>query len=416
MKVSLSGRLSPLVPIVAAIACMALAATPVRCDQQGAQKPAIAMPLLQLPAGMDYRIQLGDQLDYFVIGHDDLRATVTVLPDGLCAFPWAGTVHAAGMTELELTTLLEKKLSGMINSPAVTIIVHPSATNAPLGAVSILGAVKTPGQYPIMAGARLFDLIAVAGGLAQNPSDTDILVLRSGAAAPIHISGSALFAMTDISQNVPIVPGDSIVAQAPEKIVLPEIQIAGEVARAGGFDVPKEGVTLTAAMAMAGGALPGAALTRAQISHGDQVRVVDITQVSEDMTDSASKQRLMPGDVMLVPTNFNRYSIVGEVKVAGSLPISENSQLTVTQAVLNAGGTTSNADLMKSHLVRRDSSGKVIVIPFDLGQVELGKGTDFLVDRGDIIYIPTRRQPNTNLTTWLSVLTSALSIWSIAKK
>jgi len=411
MKVSLSGRLSPLVPIVAAIACMALAAAPVRCDQRAAQKASLATIASDGVANADYRIHESDQLDFSVLGHDELKASVTVLPDGYCSFPGAGPVHAAGLAESELTRLLEKKLSFTINGPEVTIIVHPSISAVK---VSIIGAVRSPGQYPVQRDTRLIDVIALAGGLMQDPSITDILVVEPGGTNPHHIDVPLLMASSDLSQNITVAAGDVILVQALDARWL-AIQIAGEVVRAGTFEIPKAGVLLPAALAMAGGPLPDASLTRAQILHEGQVRTVDLTKIVQNLTDASAQVRLMPGDVLQVPANLNRFAVVGMVKNPGLQEVAEGTKMTVSDAIIDAGGILETADLMKCALVRQDSAGKVTSTQIDVGRILSGKDADYQIQRGDVIFVPSRRASNINAATWVAAGGGLAAIINILK-
>ena len=53
-------------------------------------------PALTNATPMAYVLSPDDQLDISVRGHDDFKASVTVLPDGTFNYPVVGKVHAAG--------------------------------------------------------------------------------------------------------------------------------------------------------------------------------------------------------------------------------------------------------------------------------------------------------------------------------
>ena len=407
MKVSLPGRLSPIALIGAAIACMAFAVSPVRSDPQA----AAAASQDDGAAAADYRIHASDELDFSVLGHDELKCSVIVLPDGFCSFPGVGTMHVAGRTELELTSLLEKKLAYTINSPDVTIIIRPSISAVK---VSIIGAVKAPGQYPVDRDTRLIDVIALAGGLTQDPDATDILVVNPGGVTSHRIDAVRLMASSDLSQNILLRAGDVILVQALDIRWL-AIQVAGEVVRPGAFDVPKSGVLLPAALAMAGGPLPTAALTKAQILHEGHARTVDLSGIVLNLADNSAQERLLPGDVLQLPVNLDRFAVVGMVKNPGPQEMAEGTRMTVAEAIVNAGGILESADLMKCALVRQDATGKPAPIPIDVGRILSGKDVDHQIERGDIIFIPARHGTPASASSWVAAGGGLAALYSVFK-
>ncbi|MDR3710317.1 MAG: SLBB domain-containing protein [Capsulimonadaceae bacterium] len=360
--------------------------------------PNVVMPIVaEQPA--TYVIHDGDSIDFSVLGHDELKATVTVLPDGTASFPGAGVVQTAGLSASDLTSLLEKKVGTTINGPTVTVIVHPVIDFAK---ASVIGAVKTPGQYAISSDMRLIDVVASAGGLAQGPELTSILVVHPGGTSSQRIEGATLMSNSDPSQNIPIKPGDVIIVQAQDERWL-VIQMAGEVAHPGAYSVPKEGVLLPAALAMAGGVLPTGSMKNAQILHNGQVRTVDIDRIRQNLNDDAAKERLMPGDVLQVPANENRVAILGEVHNPAAYSLSEKGDTTVSQAILLAGGTTDTADTGKVNLIRQDNTGKLVSISVSMDDIMSGKTRDYKLARGDVVYVPAKHKSDFNLVNWVGL-------------
>lgn len=60
------------------------------------------------PPDASYVLSPDDGIDISVLGHDELRASVTILPDGSFNYPVIGKVHAAGLTVDGLTKTLSK--------------------------------------------------------------------------------------------------------------------------------------------------------------------------------------------------------------------------------------------------------------------------------------------------------------------
>ena len=159
-------------------------------------------------------------------GHDDLKETATILPDGTFSYPILHTVHAAGLTTEGLTRRLEEGLSqsGQINGPQVTVSLRESRPRK----VSIVGAVKAQGLFDFRTGQRLRDLVLEAGGTAGDAALTQATLLTAdGRSLPIRLA--ALLDGSDPAQNLPLAPGDllSVLARPAG-----QAQIVGEVAKA----------------------------------------------------------------------------------------------------------------------------------------------------------------------------------------
>lgn len=98
--------------------------------------------------------------------------TYVVDPRGDIDFPKLGTLHVAGMTQMQLKDFLTKRISEYVKNPMVTVQL--------LGyKVSVLGEVKVPG--PINTNAEhysILDAISNRGGLTEFAVARNILVMR----------------------------------------------------------------------------------------------------------------------------------------------------------------------------------------------------------------------------------------------
>ncbi|MEM7447179.1 MAG: polysaccharide biosynthesis/export family protein [Myxococcota bacterium] len=91
--------------------------------------------------------------------------------------------------------------------------------------------------------------------------------------------------------------------------------------------------------------------------------------------------------VLVEEYNSKKISIVGEVRNPGSFQIS--SGLTVAQAVSLAGGFTNIAD-ENSTVVTRKVDGSLRRFRVPVREVTRGRTEDFLLQSGDLIYVPQR--------------------------
>lgn len=331
-----------------------------------------------------YVLANDDQLDIAVAGHEELKASVTVLSDGTISVPQVGTVRAAGLTVEGLKRVLTKALSQTINQPDVTIGVH----SAQVQKVSVLGAVKAPGQFPIKPEARLLDVVAAAGGFAQDAGLTQATLVSDGGGKSTIIDVPALMANADTAQNLPLSSGDVLLVQAREAPVY-QVQVTGEVGKPGTYPVPKEGVPVLSLLTTAGGPQPDAALTEAQILHDGKVQTVNLRPLTSDLGSAVGNIRLLPGDVLQVPANVAKVALLGAVGRPGAYDMPDGGNLSATSALILAGGTSSDADMKNATLLRRDQNGQPVLLALNLASLLTGQTKDATLQPGDILYVPS---------------------------
>lgn len=106
-----------------------------------------------------------DKLRITVYEHDDLSQEVTLAADGGFAFPLIGKVQASGMTVEQLEQYLKQELSkDYIVNPQVSVTMLESRNRH----VYVLGAVGSPGVYPLKYNASVLELLTQAGGIRDD--------------------------------------------------------------------------------------------------------------------------------------------------------------------------------------------------------------------------------------------------------
>lgn len=124
-----------------------------------------------------YRISPGDQIAIYVWGDERLQRTLTILPDGTFAFPLAGTIQAAGRTpnevEADLSKLLAPQYKGVDQQVTVSV-------QAPSGMqFSIIGKVRSPGNFSPTRYVNVLNALALAGGPTDFADVSNIVILRN---------------------------------------------------------------------------------------------------------------------------------------------------------------------------------------------------------------------------------------------
>ena len=130
---------------------------------------------MSTPGNSAYKIGPLDVLDISVFKVPELSHTVQVSDAGTINLPLVGEVQAGGRTGREVEHDLAAKLGAKyLQSPQVTVFVKEYNSQR----ITIEGAVKKPGVYPIRGKATLLQMVASAEGLNDVADYSDIVVFR----------------------------------------------------------------------------------------------------------------------------------------------------------------------------------------------------------------------------------------------
>jgi protein involved in polysaccharide export with SLBB domain len=172
----------------------------------------------------------GDVLYLGLYGAPELaRSEVSIGPDGRISYLEAQDVRAEGLTIDELRAALDKELANYRRAPRTMI--------TPISFRSkryyILGKIMTKGVYTLDRPMTVLEAIARAHGLENGLVDRNVVDLadfqksflaRGGKRYPLNFE--KLFEEGDLSQNIPIEPGDYIYFPSTD---IKEVYVVGEV-------------------------------------------------------------------------------------------------------------------------------------------------------------------------------------------
>ena len=134
------------------------------------------LALANTPSASAYRIGPQDVLEISVFKVPELNRSVQVADVGTINLPLVNEVMAVGRTPQELERDLTAKLGAKyLQSPQVTVNVREYNSQR----VTVEGAVRNPGVYPIKGKSTLLQAMAYAGGVDMNVATNDILVFRT---------------------------------------------------------------------------------------------------------------------------------------------------------------------------------------------------------------------------------------------
>lgn len=198
-------------------------------------------------AASEYHLGAGDVLHITVYQNPDLTLDTRVSEAGVISYPLLGNVHIGGMTATEAERRIAEGLrsGNFIKQPQVSVLVTQVRGNQ----ASVLGQVNRPGRFPLeVAGMRLTDLLAMAGGVAPTGGETITIVgTRNGQPYRNEIDLPSVFGPNGRGQDIQILNGDVVwVDRAPL------VYIYGEVQRPGAIRLER-GMTVMQALAAGGG-------------------------------------------------------------------------------------------------------------------------------------------------------------------
>ena len=289
-----------------------------------------------------YRIGPGDVLEVRVFNRPQLsREAVRVEGDGTIRMPLVeGAIRAACLTEAELAREIARRYLKYLRNPQVDIFLKEFNSTP----VAVLGAVTTPGRFQLQRRVRLLELLSFAGGPTER-AGRNIQVVHSGPplacgdgaaaeggeaasaddspAAEAGVVSSFQLSETLLGEpaaNPYVRPGDIVTITEAE-----QAYVVGNVLRPSMIPL-KDKVTVSQALAMAGGTLPDTAGERVRIvrqSPGGKTEImVDLKAISRRRAEDVA---LQANDIVEVPTasgkRFLRTLLGSAIPSAARLPV-----------------------------------------------------------------------------------------------
>jgi len=159
----------------------------------------------------DYVIGPGDSLQIFVWRNPELTTSVPVRPDGKISTPLVEDMPAVGKTPTQLARDIEKMLAVYVKQPQVNVIVTQPASV--FSQIRVIGQVVHAAPVPYRQGMTVMDAVLAVGGLTSFAAGNRAQLVRTidGKEYQIPVRLDALLNHGDMSQNLPVRPGDVLV-------------------------------------------------------------------------------------------------------------------------------------------------------------------------------------------------------------
>lgn len=223
-----------------------------------------------------YALRANDTIRLAVYEEPDLSVQVKILKTGQASFPLIGSVDIGGLTVAAAAgKIRDLYAKDYLVDPKLTLTVDEYATEF----ISVIGAVKVPGQIPMPVSGNLdiASAMATAGGLADNADANGIQLVRASGA-------TSTFSMSSIegpTGRVRLASGDRIIVNQSQ-FVGKTITVLGQVNRPGPLAFPVNGrLDLVKAIAQAGGLTDLANPKKVTINRKGQVIPLDFKAISQ---------------------------------------------------------------------------------------------------------------------------------------
>jgi len=289
--------------------------------------------LLFSPQAADdrYRIGPADVLDIRIYNRPQLsREAVRVEGSGMIRMPLIETeIQAACMTEGELAKEISSRYAKYYKNLQVDVFIKEYHSRQ----VAIIGAVNDQSRFELQRRVRLLELLTYAKGPSAKAGQT-INIVHSSAASPCRKTDdadtAAAFTSYKLSEVLQGDPKSNPYLEAGDIVTLPE---ADQVYVVGNVFMPltiplKEPITLTRAIAMAGGLRQDTKKDKIRVLRqepGTAIKkeiIIDLAAIEKKQSEDLA---LAPNDIIDVPASasksFLRSLVQGVAPSVGQLPV-----------------------------------------------------------------------------------------------
>ena len=278
-----------------------------------------------------YRIGPGDVLDIRIYTRPQLsRDAVRVEGNGMIRMPLIDTeIKAACLTEGELAKEISTRYARYYRNLQVDVFIKGYHSRQ----VAIIGAVNDQSRFELQRRVRLLELLTYAKGPSPRAGQT-INIVHSTTSSPCkevdESDDSTAFSTYKLSDVLQGDPKSNPYLEAGDIVTVPE---ADQVYVVGNVFMPltislKEPITLTRAIAMAGGLKQDTRKDKIRVLRqepGTTIRkeiTVDLSAIEKKRSEDLA---LVPNDIIDVPTSagksFLRSLVQGVVPGVGQLPV-----------------------------------------------------------------------------------------------
>lgn len=313
----------------------------------------------------DYVIGPGDLLAIDVFDVKELSREVRVSQTGTIGIPLVPVrLHVAGLTEVQAQQKIAEVLEadGLVTHPEVSVSVKERKSKP----ITVVGAVGHPLVYQMEGETTLLEVLAEAGGLANDAGD-EVIVTRPVPQMTFEEASSGEAETADASAVKPAQAASSAAGGASSKTVN-----SGEPSQ-----IPQPNVS---------DSKPSGSTAPSGVPSTETI-TVNLYELMES-GDTSHNIPLQAGDVVTVPHSGIVYVMGAVTRPGGYILANDREKLTTLKILALAGGFTSTAKTDRAVVIRKDGQGKQYEVQLDLKKIQNRKIEDVQLQPSDILLVP----------------------------
>jgi len=306
----------------------------------------------------DYIIGDGDLLDIEVFDVKELSREVRVSQTGSIGIPLVPVrLHVAGLTEVQAEQKIAEVLeaNGLVSHAEVSVSVREKKSKP----ITVVGAVPHPMVYQADRPVTILEVLAEAGGVANDAGDT-VIVTR-----PVQDP------QPDQADPPAVGPEDPSALSAQKQ----------SPAGATPSSPSAPGISHSALEVSANSS------GQADPPHLNNTMTINLNELMET-GDTTHNIPLQAGDIVTVPHSGIVYVMGAVSRPGGFILANDRGQLSALKILALAGGLNRTAKKDHAVIIRRDDQGKQYEVAVDLKKVLDRKTEDVQLHASDILYVP----------------------------
>ena len=319
----------------------------------------------------DYVIGSGDVLDIEVFDVKELSREVRVSQTGSIGIPLVPVrLHVAGLTEIQAEQKISEVLesNGLVSHAEVSVTVKERKSKP----ITVVGAVFHPMVYQADRPVSILEVLAEAGGVANDAGDT-VIVTR-----PVQ--------EPEDSTDPPLIGiEDPVPANTPKEAAKTEPAVSAPSIAAPVSSVSPAQTTVSPVSAVANHAAnPSSPDEPPRLSNTITLNLHELME-SGDTTNNII---LQAGDIVTVPHSGIVYVLGAVSRAGGFVLVNDRAQMTTLKILALAGGLNRTAKKDHAVIIRRDNLGQQHEIAVDLKKIMERQAEDVQLLSSDILYVP----------------------------
>jgi polysaccharide export outer membrane protein len=353
----------------------------------------------------DYVIGNGDVIVIEVFDVKELSREVRVSQTGSIGIPLVPVrLHVSGLTEVQAEQKIAEVLesNGLVSHPQVSVSVKERRSKP----ITVVGAVNHAMVYQADHAVTILEVLAEAGGIANDAGDTVIV------ARPVPESVEA-----DPSEPPTIGPEDLAAALASRDSN--QTASASDSASDTGSASTGSPTSKTVFPAPSSTASPSTAPDTSAPSDPfpkTNTITINLNQLVES-GDATNNIMLQAGDIITVPHAGIVYILGAVSRPGGFVLANDRSQMTTLKILALAGGLKDTAKKDHAFIIRKDNQGQQHQVPVDLKKVMNFSTEDVQLQPSDILYVPnsTSKQVLIKAVELAVVIGTAVALYRIVQ-